>query len=135
MFIEVAVGIKAIVIVISLIGLFLGLFPEIDLWPSSHRTAVVVEAKPDIDNVWSALVYAPDDNTRDDIQQVHKEEQTTARLADNNATRAAMYATRQSSVASKLENSNRLLFWAIVGMCGIAFPLPKRATQEVAHVQ
>lgn len=135
MFFEIAIGVKSILIIVSLIGLFLGLFPEIDLWPSKPRTHTAVEAKPVIDNVWSALVYAPDNEARDDIEQVNKEQQTTARQADDNAARIALYAAHHDTVSTKLQDSNRLLFWGIIGMCAVAFPLPKRDTSTQREEQ
>lgn len=125
MFFELAIGIKSIVIIVSLIGLFLGLFPEIDLFPTKQKP-VIVETQPEITTVWSALVYAPDDPARDDIKETHKEEQITARQTDTNAARVAMYSAHQTTTQEKLKNNNRLMFWALVGMVGVAFPLPKR---------
>jgi hypothetical protein len=128
MFFEMAIGLKAIVVVVSLIGLFLGLFPEIDLWPSTPRADVVVEATPEVDTVWAALVHAPDSAARDDVKEVSTARQATARQADDNAVRIALYAAHSETVSTTLQSSNRLLFWAMLGLCAVAFPLPKRHT-------
>lgn len=130
MFIELAIGVKAIVLIVALLGMFFNLFPEIDLFPKKPHEPAMVQAEPVVDNVWAALVYAPDDNARDDIHQTHKEEQITARQADTNATRVAMYQTHQVTVSEKLKSNNRLAVWALAGLCSIAFPLPKREKKK-----
>jgi len=133
MFFEIAIGIKTFVLLVSLVGLFLGLFP--DLPKTAQRQSAVVEQQPEIDNVWSALVYAPDDAARDDIEQVHKEQQITERQHDDNAARVQVYQSYSTQTQTTLTNTNQLLLWGLVGMVAVAVPLPKRRKQEVPHVE
>ena len=117
--------IKSFIVFVSLIGLFFGLFP--DMPKSKPRQAVVaVEAAPVVDNMWAAMTYAPDDAARADIQLAHKEEQTTARQADDNASTLALYINQQTLMTERFESNTRLLIWMLIGLAGIAIPLPER---------
>ena len=119
------ISIKSFIIFVSLIGLFFGLFPDI---PKKAPQQTVVAA-PVIDNVYAAMVHAPDDSAREAIGQAHEEEQVTTRQASDNAAQLAMYSAQQVTARENLANNNRLMFWMLIGLVGIAIPLPKKREQ------
>lgn len=119
MFFEIAIGIKAVVIIVSLIGLFLGLFPEFELFPAHKQ---VVEHSPDITNEWAALAYSSDAETRDDVLQAVKEHQITARQADDNTARVALYEAAQASIRIREKKVYSLLTWFVIGAFAALFP-------------
>ena len=125
MFFELAIGIKAVVIIVSLIGLFLGLFPEVDLWPSNTHDTEIIESAPEITNEWTALAVS-EDAARDDVLQAVKEHQETARQADDNATRVALYQQQQQANTGRIRRGYTALIWFLIGAVTLSFPWPKR---------
>lgn len=130
MFFEIAIGIKAVVIIVSLIGVFLGLFPEL---PKHPKPQTITQAAPLIDNPWAAYVAAPDDQARSRIEASVKELEISERQAADNAARVDLYQAQQATSAANLANANRLMMWGLVGLCGVAWPLPKRKKGEHEH--
>lgn len=131
MFFELAIGIKAIVIIVSLIGLFLGLFPEVELWPSTTHDAEIIETSPEITNEWAALTLS-EDAARDDVLQAVKEHQETTRQADDNMTRVALYQQQQQANTERIRRGYTTLIWFLIGTVTLSFPLPKRGQHEHA---
>lgn len=126
---------KSILVAISLVGLFLGLF--LDSTPSSSKTTekqTETEDMPVIDNPYSALAYAQSDDSHDDIRQVHKDQQVTAQKQSDNEAKTSALTARYTAITTITKNSNRLLFWCIFGIVAIAFPVPKRNNSTVKRL-
>jgi len=130
MFFEIAIGIKSIIVLVSLIGLFLGLFPDM---PKHPKPQTITQAAPLIDNPWAAYVAAPDDQARSRIEASVKELEATAQQAADNAARVDQYQVQQATSAANLASSNRLMMWGLVGLCGVAWPMPKRTKGKHEH--
>lgn len=118
MCVKVAIGMKALVIIVSLGGLLAAMFHDVELFPG--HTQPVITQPPDITNEWAALAYSSDADTRDDALQAVKEHQMTARHADDNTARVALYEASQMSLRLRekkvLLNFNLVCHWGIRGV-------------------
>jgi len=123
--------IKAIIVVISLIGLFFGLFSNIDLWPH-HDTeqAQLTDQHPEITNEWAALA-ASDDAAYDNVLQAVKEHQLTARQTNDNATRVALYQEQQHVISKRIQHGYTTLIWFLVSVVAVSLPVPRRRCREM----
>lgn len=111
------ISIKAIVLIIAMLGLFF------DFWPALPKKEPVAIVQT-IDNVYAAMVDAPNSDARDDIGEAHKEEQKTQRLESDNATRTETYAVAQEHKTERYKNTNSTILWGFIGLL-TAVSLPK----------
>lgn len=131
MFFEAAIGIKAIVIIVSLIGLFLGLFPEIDLFKKSPQDGAPVQGAI-IDNEWAALTATENVNALNAIERTVAAHQETAQRADDNAAYVAMYTLRSTTVSAQSKRLMLILCSLMIAGTTIAFPVRRKEDPHAA---
>lgn len=112
----IAISIKSIVIIVSIVGLCLGLFPDNGIIQDK-------QAEPEITNEWTALAVTTDNDNVLRAVQVH---QKTAQIESDNNTRVKLYKAYNATSRKNMCDVYDVLTWFIVGSLAVMFPLPKR---------